>query len=114
MQTESIPGLNSLMEKLGYRFKRESLLIEALTHSTYAYETRQKSATDNERLEFLGDAVLDLIISDLLFLDPAQFAEGYMTKTRSLVVCEATLAEVARSLDLGNHLRLGRGEDATG
>lgn len=114
MQTESIPGLNTLMEKIGYRFKRESLLLEALTHSTYAYETRQKSATDNERLEFLGDAVLDLIISDLLFLDPAQFAEGYMTKTRSLVVCEATLAEVARSLDLGSYLRLGRGEDATG
>ena len=114
MPSESIPGLSELMKKIGYRFQDESLLVEALTHSTYAYETRSKQVSDNERLEFLGDAVLDLVISDFLFLDPAQFAEGYMTKTRALVVCETTLAEVARHIGLGDHLRLGRGEDTTG
>lgn len=114
MQTDLISELTEIMLRLDYQFKDVSLLIAALTHSTYAYEMRQKTATDNERLEFLGDAVLDLVISDLLFLDPAQFAEGYMTKTRALVVCEATLTEVARSIDLGRFLKLGRGEESTG
>ncbi len=114
MSSVSIPGIEQLMARIGYRFRDESLLVEALTHSTYAYETRSKSIMDNERLEFLGDAVLDLVISDFLFLDPAQFAEGYMTKTRALVVCEATLAEVAKAISLGDYLRLGKGEDATG
>lgn len=114
MQTETNSGLTDVMARIDYQFKDRSLLEEALTHSTYAYEMRQKSIVDNERLEFLGDAVLDLVISDLLFLDPAQFAEGYMTKTRALVVCETTLAEVAKAINLGRFLKLGRGEEATG
>jgi ribonuclease-3 len=114
MQTEQTPDISILQMNINYRFKNERLLIEALTHSTYAYELRNQKAPDNERLEFLGDAVLDLIITDWLYLDPAQFSEGYMTKTRALVVCEATLAEVAKSVDLGLFLRFGRGEETTG
>lgn len=114
MRLESNLELATLQARIDYQFKDKSLLMEALTHSTYAYELRQKNAPDNERLEFLGDAVLDLVISDLLFIDETLFDEGYMTKTRALVVCETTLSDAAKSIDLGHFLRLGRGEETTG
>ncbi len=106
--------LTRLEESLGYRFSNPQLLLEAVTHSTYAYEQRQPDIIDNERLEFLGDAVLDLIISHRLYLESARLAEGVMTKARALVVCEPTLAKAARSIGLGDYLRLGRGEESTG
>ncbi len=99
---------------IGYNFRDIQKLDEALTHSTYAYEHRHQGLTDNERLEFLGDAVLDLVISEVLFNNKDSFSEGYMTKTRALVVCENTLADVAREIELGQVLLLGRGEEATG
>jgi ribonuclease III len=101
-------------QRLGHVFRNQALLQEARTHSTYAYEHRLENLTSNERLEFLGDAVLDLAVGDKLFHDLSQLTEGFMTKTRSLVVCEDTLAELARRLDVGSILCLGRGEEATG
>ncbi|NLW10514.1 MAG: ribonuclease III [Clostridiaceae bacterium] len=99
---------------INYDFKDIQKLDEALTHSTYAYEHRHQGLTDNERLEFLGDAVLDLVISEVLFRNGEAYSEGHMTKTRALVVCENTLADAARDIDLGQVLLLGRGEEATG
>lgn len=103
-----------LVTAIGHTFSQTNLLEQALTHSTYAYEHRPERLIDNERLEFLGDAVLDLVVSDVLFQDPALLNEGTMTKTRALIVCENTLAIVARSLNLGQMLLLGKGELATG
>jgi len=107
-------NLKQLQAEIGYSFQNPKLLLEAITHSTYAYEQRQPDCLDNERLEFLGDAVLDLVVSHLLYQNAAQFSEGQMTKTRALVVCEPTLAKAAIAMNLGSYLRLGRGEAVTG
>lgn len=99
---------------IGHTFKNQELLTEALTHSTFAYEHRYEGVISNERLEYLGDAVLDLAIGDVLFSQPACYDEGFMSKTRALVVCESTLAQLARQLEIGELLSLGKGEAATG
>lgn len=106
--------LSILEQAIGHLFSDRNLLQEALTHSTYAYEHRHERVTDNERLEFLGDAVLDLAISDVLFRNPDLHTEGFMTKTRALIVRETTLALLSRDLEIGELLLLGRGEEATG
>ncbi len=106
--------MRQLEKALGHAFKNKRLLQEALTHSTYAYEHREEAPASNERLEFLGDAVLDLAVSDALFRLIEPLAEGAMTKTRALVVCENSLAMLARRLEVGKLLFLGRGEAATG
>lgn len=107
-------NLASLEQKLGHVFSDPRLLLEALTHSTYAYEHRYAALANNERLEFLGDAVLDLVVSDCLFRIKPELSEGRMTKSRALVVCENALVGVAQELMLGDFLSLGRGELATG
>ena len=107
-------GCQRLAQAIGYDFVNPELLVQALTHSTYAYEHRNEKIMDNERLEFLGDAVLDLVISDYLFREGAAFTEGVMTKMRALIVCESTLALVARELEIGRLLLLGKGELTTG
>jgi ribonuclease-3 len=106
--------LADLTARLGHLFSDSALLAEALTHSTYAYEHRQNNLADNERLEFLGDAVLDLVISQALYKRHDRLSEGQMTKARALVVRETTLAQIAQSLQLGDCLLLGRGEEASG
>jgi ribonuclease-3 len=103
-----------LQEKLGYRFSNTRLLVNALTHSSYAYESKDKGAEDNERLEFLGDGILDFVIAEELFHRKTKKDEGYLSKTRALIVCEAMLAEVAEEMDVGSLLLLGRGENASG
>ena len=108
------PACQQLEADMGHTFKKAELLIEALTHSTYAYEHRYEGVISNERLEFLGDAVLDLAIGDELFRLDEKYDEGFMSKTRALVVCESTLAHLARQLGVGNILSLGKGEAATG
>lgn len=105
--------LQNLETAIGHSFSQRALLTEALTHSTFAYEHRYDNVISNERLEFLGDAVLDLAISDELFRQQQMYDEGFMTKTRALVVCESTLASLARQLGLGEMLLLGKGEAAT-
>ena len=107
-------ALRQMEQTIGHFFSDRQLLQEALTHSTFAYEHRDKESTDNERLEFLGDAVLDLAVSDVLFRRPEKFAEGIMTKTRARVVRENTLASLAKDIGLGELLVLGKGEEATG
>lgn len=98
---------------IGYTFQNETLLRQALTHSSYANERHRKSE-DNERLEFLGDAVLELVSSEFLFLNYPKLSEGDLTKLRASLVCEPTLAACTAQMQLGDFVRLGRGEEQTG
>ncbi len=109
----SLIRLLSAVQKAGIVPRKTSLYRAAMTHSSYANE-HSGSAGDNERLEFLGDAVLSMIVSEHLFGAAGDPSEGLLTRTRARVVCEPTLAEAAGALGLGEHLRLGRGEEATG
>ncbi|WIF94611.1 ribonuclease III [Caminicella sporogenes] len=99
---------------INYTFKDKELLLEALTHSSYANEKKKKNYKYNERLEFLGDAVLSIIISDYLFRKYPNLPEGDLTKTRAKIVCEPTLSDCARDIKLGDFLLLGKGEKSTG
>jgi len=107
--------IDNLWQKLGVEWQRLSLLREALTHSSYAYENKgQVGIAHNERLEFLGDAVLELIISEHLFSKCPDKPEGELTKMRARVVCEPSLAGVARKLNLGQCMFMGKGEERSG
>lgn len=106
--------LEDLETKLGYHFQDRSLLEHALCHSSYANEQHMDRLMNNERLEFLGDAVLELITSEYLYKTYPTMPEGEATRTRASIVCEQTLALCARDLGLGAWLRLGKGEDMTG
>ena len=106
--------LKEFQKKTGYTFQREGLLRQALTHSSYANEKHLKKHSDNERLEFLGDAVLEIITSDYLYHAHEDLPEGELTKMRASIVCEQTLAFCTRKLDLGRYLFLGKGENQTG
>lgn len=106
--------LTELQERIGYTFRREGLLRQALTHSSYANEKHMKKLSDNERLEFLGDAVLEVVSSEFLYQNYPKLPEGDLTKLRASIVCEPTLALCTRELALGDYLYLGRGEDQTG
>jgi len=103
-----------LCERLGYRFRAPTLLVEALTHKSHLNEAPDLTRRDNERLEFLGDAVLDLVISEHFLQRFPQAPEGELSKLKSQIVNEAALARAARDLDLGTALALGRGEELTG
>ena len=106
--------LATLERRLGHTFAHRQLLVDALTHRSYAYEFAAPGVVNNERLEFLGDAVLALMSADLLFARYAQADEGMLTQYRAALVQAATLARFAEALELGPYLRLGRGEDAIG
>lgn len=99
---------------IGYEFIHSGLLVQALTHSSYANERRMRKHSDNERLEFLGDAVLEIIASEFLYHHFPDLPEGELTKMRASLVCEQTLAACTKELDLGSYLLLGRGEQQTG
>ncbi len=105
--------LKPLQKKISYSFKKLSLLNQAFTHKSYANENQEKECKDNERFEFLGDAVIDLIIGHLLMDDFPQYNEGNLTKLRSAIVNEKRFADLARELNLGDFLLLSKGEDAT-
>ena len=102
--------MEALEEKLGYRFTNRALLENALTHSSYANENKAKGAQSNERLEFLGDSVLGMVTADYLYRTHPDLPEGDLTRTRAALVCEGSLVQVAKSLDLGSYLKLGKGE----
>ncbi len=106
-------NLGRLEEKFGYQFRDRRILQLALVHRSFSFEQVRKLATDNERLEFLGDAVLDLVVGRALFELYPEMREGEMTRLRALLVNESYLAEMATSLGLGEFLLLGRGEEAT-
>ena len=107
-------NLKDLQNKIGYQFQNEKLIRQAMTHSSYANEHRMEKTSCNERLEFLGDAVLEVVSSDFLFHKYPTKPEGEMTKLRASIVCEPTLALCAAEIQLGSYLLLGKGEDATG
>ena len=102
------------MQTIGYDFKDISLLEVALTHSSYANEQKKVNCCDNERMEFLGDAVLELSSSDYIYKNHSEMAEGKMTRLRASIVCEPTLALCARAIKLDTFIRLGKGEEFTG
>ena len=106
--------MESLEKKLGYTFRNKALLSEALNHSSYANEHRGQGLESNERLEFLGDSVLGFVTAEFLFLRHPDLPEGDLTRIRAALVCEESLHEVAQGLGLGDHLKLGRGEEAGG
>jgi len=106
--------LKKFQTLIGYTFKNEQLLKQALTHSSYANEKHLKKLSDNERLEFLGDAVLEVVSSEFLFQNYPKLTEGELTKLRASIVCEPTLATCTEAISLGDFLYLGKGEDNTG
>lgn len=106
--------IRELERTLSYSFKQQSLLLLALTHKSYANEHRLGSLGHNERLEFLGDTVLDFVISDFIMKICPESPEGELSKLRAVVVSEPSLAKVAREMDMGSYLLLGRGEEQTG
>lgn len=106
--------LHQFEKNIGYQFKNINLLSQALTHSSYANEKRMSKLSNNERLEFLGDAVLELITSEFLYTKNNKMFEGDMTKLRASMVCEPTLALCAREIALGDFILLGKGEISTG
>ena len=106
--------LSALQQNLGISFNDPSFLEQAMVHSSYINENPDSASVSNERLEFLGDAVLGQVIAEKLYSDYPHFDEGEMTKLRSALVSRTTLARVARNLGLGNYLYLGKGEEASG
>lgn len=106
--------LKKLQERIGYHFRDDSYLFLAMTHSSYANEHKLRHIHHNERLEFLGDAVLEIVSSDFLYRNFPEMDEGEMSKKRAGLVCEPTLAFCARQIDLGRCLMLGHGEDMNG
>jgi ribonuclease-3 len=109
-----IASLKDLEKNLNINFNRIELLSEALTHTSYAYEVDDKNIKHNERLEFLGDSVLSLIISEYIFEKYPDRLEGELAKIRAAVVSRSTLTNCAKRLNLGKYLQLGRGEELTG
>ncbi len=106
--------ISELEKLIGYEFKDKKLLKQALTHSSYANEQKINRSGDYERLEFLGDAVLEVVSSEFLFHKYPDLPEGKLTKLRASMVCEPSLAICARDLDLGSYILLGKGEESTG
>ena len=106
--------IKELETAIGYRFRNISLLQNALTHSSYANERWHNSLLSNERLEFLGDSVLGMLVADYLYRTFPNRPEGELTRMRADMVCEQTLAAVAEKIGLGQHLMLGHGEEQGG
>lgn len=106
--------LSLLEERIGYTFKNTELLRQALTHSSYANERRINKIDNYERLEFLGDAVLELVSSEFLYREHSHLSEGNLTKLRASMVCEPALAFCARDIRLEEFILLGKGEESTG
>ena len=106
--------LNELENKIGYHFQDFSNLEHALRHSSFCNEQKMNRLMNNERLEFLGDAVLELVSSEFLYTNYPTMPEGEATRKRASMVCEQTLALCAKEIDLGSYLYLGKGEELTG
>lgn len=106
--------LSELEKNLGYTFKDKNLLLEALTHRSYYHEHRNENRTYNERLEFLGDSVIGVVVVEYLFRREQLFPESLLAKMKSYLVSEPVLANLARDISMGTHLLLGKGEESTG
>jgi ribonuclease-3 len=101
-------------KEIGYSFKNISLLVDAFTHKSFAHENQNNEVSFNERMEFLGDAVLELVISEYLYREYSEFTEADLSRIKSYAVQESTLADIAKKLNVGKFLRLGKGEEITG
>ena len=108
------PNVSDLCQRLDYTFRNEHLLLQALTHTSYSNEHPTQGTGHNERLEFLGDAVLDFVISDQLMRRHPELPEGDLTRMRASLVSEPALATIARNIELGRFLRMGKGERRSG
>ena len=106
--------MTDLQNKIGYQFKNPALLNEALTHSSYANEHKSQHIKYNERLEFLGDSVLSIVVSDYIYKNCPELPEGELTTLRASLVCEKSLYEFAKKIDLGKYLILSKGERNNG
>lgn len=106
--------LTKLEQGLGYTFRNKALLENALTHSSYANENRERHLSDNERLEFLGDSILGFVVAEYLYRNFPDKPEGELTRIRADLVCERNLAEAAATIELGSYLLLGHGEEQGG
>ncbi len=106
--------LTKLEQGLGYTFRNKTLLENALTHSSYANENRERHLPDNERLEFLGDSILGFVVAEYLYRNFPDKPEGELTRIRADLVCERNLAEAAATIELGSYLLLGHGEEQGG
>ena len=106
--------LQKLQKNIGYDFKDKNLLRQAITHSSFANEQKINRFKNYERLEFLGDAVLELVSSEFLYMQNEDMAEGELTRLRASMVCEPSLAYCARDIELGSYILLGKGEETTG
>jgi ribonuclease-3 len=106
--------VSELLEKLEYEFRDQSLLVNALTHSSYSSEHKMPYASNNERLEFIGDAYVDAAVGAELFIIMKDAPEGVLSKNRADVVREESLADAARGIGLGDYIFMGKGEEATG
>ncbi len=106
--------LEILEESLHYRFRNRAFLLEAITHRSYCHEFPDQLNTYNERIEFLGDAVLGLVITESLFREESHYEESQMSKFKSYLVSRKILARLATEIDLGKHLRIGKGEEMSG
>lgn len=111
---EVLETVKTLENRIGYTFRNKEYAINALVHSSFSNENHSFAARSNERLEFLGDAILEFIMSIMLYNNPKNFSEGEMSKLRALIVCEASLNECAQKIGLGELLMLGKGEEASG
>lgn len=105
--------IKDFQKRIGYQFKNEKLLSEALSHSSYANENK-KQRNSNERLEFLGDSVLSIVVSDYIFEHFKHLPEGELTKLRASLVCEKSLFEFSKKIELGSYIFLGKGEELSG
>ncbi len=114
LEEAGLEKLKAFEDTLNYKFRDRKILKHALTHSSYANEKRMNKLENNERLEFLGDAVLELVTSEYLFMKNTKMPEGELTKLRARLVCEQTLAACARDIKVGDYILLGKGEAATG
>lgn len=109
-----LESLGGFEEMINYKFKNKKNIILALTHSSYANENRNEKLSSNERLEFLGDAVLNIIISETIYNNYSNLSEGQLTKVRANIVCEQSLVKCANNIEVGKFLLLGKGEDISG
>ncbi|GAB4271509.1 ribonuclease III [Thermincola ferriacetica] len=108
------PKIDELIGVMGLDWNSPELLVTALTHSSYAHENKREPIEHNQRLEFLGDAVLELVVSEYLYDRFPTYPEGVLTKMRAGIVCESSLASVARAMNLGQYILMGKGEERSG
>lgn len=113
-EQDKLKKIHQFLDRMSLKFGSDALVKQAFTHSSYVNEHRHQAIEDNERLEFLGDAVLELLISQFLYKLYPNMSEGDMTKLRAAIVCEPSLVRFAQSLSFSEMILLGRGEDATG